>query len=85
MFQNTISLFGLSKSYGMASLRSGFVVADEIIIHEIINKIFQTMDAVPAIIGEALKGAFNSSEYRNKEYKDYFTKLRQEYINRYKL
>lgn len=85
MFRNTISLFGLSKSYGMASLRSGFVVADEIIIREIINKIFQTMDAVPAIIGEALKGAFNSSEYRNKEYKDYFTKLRQEYINRYNL
>ena len=36
MFKNTISLFGLSKSYGMASLRAGFVVADEVIIREII-------------------------------------------------
>ena len=24
MFRNTITLFGLSKSYGMASLRAGF-------------------------------------------------------------
>ena len=76
MFRNT---------YGMASLRSGFVVADEIIIREIVNKIFQTMDAVPAIIGEALKGAFNSTEYRNKEYIKYFNGLRQEYLNRYNL
>ena len=40
MFRNTISLFGLSKSYGMASLRAGFVVADEGIIRELINRIF---------------------------------------------
>ena len=85
MFKNTISLFGLSKAYGTASLRSGFVVADEVIIREIVNRIFQEMDAVPAIIGEALGGAFNNSEYRNKEYKEYFTKLRKEYLNRYKV
>lgn len=85
MFRNTISLFGLSKAYGMASLRSGFVVADEVIIREVVNRIFQEMDAVPAIIGEALAGAFNNTEYRNKEYQKYFRKLRQEYINRYQL
>ena len=45
MFRNTISLFGLSKSYGLASLRAGFVVADEIIIRELINRIFQEMDS----------------------------------------
>ena len=86
MFRNTISLFGLSKAYGMASLRSGFVVADEIIIREIVNRIFQEMDAVPAIIGEALAGGFNDSDYRNKEYDKYFNELRQEYkieINKY--
>jgi aspartate aminotransferase len=85
MFRNTISLFGLSKSYGMASLRSGFVVADEIIIREVVNKIFQEMDAVPAIIGEALAGAFNNTIYRNKEYQKYFSKLREEYIKRYQV
>ena len=85
MFKNTISLFGLSKAYGMASLRSGFVVADEVIIREIVNRIFQEMDAVPAIIGEALAGGFNDSQYRNNEYDKYFSKLRKEYINRYQV
>ncbi len=83
MFRNTISLFGLSKSYGMASLRSGFVVADEVIIREVVNRIFQTMDAVPAIIGESLCGAYNDTPERNQEYQRYFKELRQEYINRY--
>ena len=41
MFRNTITLLGLSKSYGMASLRAGFLIADEIIIRETINRIFQ--------------------------------------------
>ena len=41
MFRNTISLFGLSKAYGLAAIRAGFVVADELIIREIINRIFQ--------------------------------------------
>lgn len=84
-FKNTISLFGLSKSYGLASLRAGFVVADEVIIREIINRIFQEMDAIPVIIGEALRGSFNNSNNRNKAYKKYFNKLNKEYIYRYNL
>ena len=76
MFRNTISLFGLSKSYGLASLRAGFIVADEVIIREVINRIFREMDAIPAIIGEALLGAFKKND---KEYNDYFIKLREEY------
>lgn len=84
-FKNTISLFGLSKSYGLASLRAGFVVADEVIIRELINRIFQQMDAAPAIIGEALKGSFNDSKKRNKAYKRYFKKLNENYFYRYNL
>lgn len=84
-FKNTISLFGLSKSYGLASLRAGFVVADEVIIREIINRIFQELDAVPAIIGEALKGSFNTTPKRNKAYASYFKKLNFEYVYRYNL
>lgn len=83
MFKNTISLFGLSKSYSMASLRAGFVVADEIIIREIINRIFQRMDSTPAIIGTALGGAFNATNERYKAYELYFNELRKIYI--YKL
>ena len=84
-FKNTISLFGLSKSYGLASLRAGFVVADEVIIREAINRIFQQMDAAPQIIGEALIGAFNTSKKRNNAYKKYFNKLNKEYYYRYNL
>ena len=85
MFRNTITLFGLSKSYGMASLRAGFLIADEIIIREVINRIFQEMDSSPDIVGRALKGAFNATEERNKIYKEYFTPLRKEYVFRYNI
>lgn len=85
MFRNTISLFGLSKSYSMASLRAGFVVADEIIIREVVNKIFQQMDSAPAIIGEALAGAFNATEERYRVYNTYFDELREVYLYKYNL
>ena len=85
MFRNTISLFGLSKSYGMAGLRAGFVVADEIVIREVINRIFQEMDSSPDIVGRALMGAFNTSIKRKEVYQSYFTDLRQQYIEKYYL
>ena len=85
MFQNTISLFGLSKSYGLASLRAGFVVADEIIIREVVNRIFQEIDSSPSITGYALAGAFNTTEERKREYKEYFTELRNIYQKKYQL
>ncbi len=85
MFRNTISLFGLSKSYGLASLRAGFVVADEIIIREVINRIFQEMDSAPDIVGRALLGAFNTSAERKEIYNEYFGELRQKYIYKYNL
>lgn len=85
MFRNTITLFGLSKSYGMASLRAGFVIADEIIIRELINRIFQGMDSSPDIVGRALMGAFNATEERKKVYNRYFKKLRKEYVYRYNI
>ena len=85
LFRNTISLFGLSKSYGMASLRAGFVVADEIIIREVINRIFQEMDSSPDIVGRALAGAFNITSERDRIYEDYFFRLRQIYIYKFNL
>lgn len=85
MFRNTISLFGLSKAYGMASLRAGFIVADEIIIREVVNRIFQGMDSAPDIVGRALYGAFNPTKKREKVYKEYFSKLRAIYQDKYKL
>lgn len=85
MFRNTISLFGLSKSYEMAELRAGFVVADESIIYGIVNKTFQTMDSVPQVIGEALAGAYNAKKKRYKAYDVYFEELRELYVYRYNM
>lgn len=85
MFRNTISLFGLSKSYGLASLRAGFIVADEIIIREVINRTFQEMDSSPDIVGRALMGAFNTSKEREIVYNEYFTELREKYVYKYNL
>ena len=85
MFRNTISLFGLSKSYGLASLRAGFIVADEIIIREVVNRIFQGMDSSPEITGYALKGAFNTSIERKQAYDEYFIPLRKKYKHKYNL
>ncbi len=85
MFRNTISLFSLSKSYEMADVRAGFVVADEAIIYGIVNKTFQTMDSVSTITGEALAGAYNAKKKRYKVYDAYFEELRELYVYRYNL
>lgn len=85
MFRNTISLFGLSKAYSMASLRAGFVVADEMIIRELVNRIFQEMDSVPDIIGRALAGAFNDTERRYEVYNEYFEEQVNLYLYKFNL
>lgn len=85
MFRNTISLFGLSKSYNMAKLRAGFVVADEVIIRELVNRIFQGMDSAPDVVGWALAGAFNTSEKRKVTYEKYFSDLRKLYMYKFNL
>lgn len=82
-FDNTITMTGLSKSYGLASIRAGMVVANESIIRAIRNYIFQTMDSSPVLQGKALAGAFNSSPTRYIEYQNYFEPIIREY--RYRL
>lgn len=84
-FDNTITLMGLSKSYGLASLRAGMVVANPIICRGIRDNIFQTMDSSPVIQGKALAGAFNSSDKRYEEYDKYFNPMIKEYKYRLQL
>ena len=84
-FNNTITITGLSKSYGLASIRSGMVVANEIIIRAIRNSIFQTMDSSPVLQGRALAGAFNATLRRQKEYEEYFNPIIKEYKYRLEL
>jgi len=83
MFRYTISILSLSKSYGMPAIRAGMVVADEVIIRKVINLIFRDEDAISAIAGEALAGAFNATETRYEMYDEYFAELRKEYRDRY--
>lgn len=78
-FDNTISLYGLSKSFGGAGLRAGFVVANEYVIRSITNIIFQEMDSTPIDICYACSAAYNLSLKRNIQYKKYFKKLIKKY------
>ena len=85
MFRNTISLFSLSKAYGLASIRAGAIVADEVIIRGLRNSIFQSLDSISTLQVAAVSGAFNNSPERQQEYDKYFSKLVPEYQYRYQL
>ena len=78
-FDNTISLYGLSKSFGGAGLRAGFVVANSYIIQAIKNIIFQEMDSTPIDICYACAGAYNISHRRKTSYRRYFKKIIKKY------
>lgn len=78
-YQNVISLLGLSKAYGLAGLRAGVVVADEVIIRGIRNIIFQEIDSASQLNAVALKAAFNISDEREKHYRVYFDDLLAKY------
>lgn len=84
-FNNTISLFGLSKSYGLASFRAAFIVAPIPICRGISSSIFQYMDSIPTPQIAAVCGAYNGTDRRYKEYNKYFSKIMPEYIYRYNL
>ncbi len=78
-FSNTITLFGTSKSYGLAGARAGAIVADEIIIRGLRNEIFQLMDSTSIIVSHLIAGAFNVSEERDSYYKNYFPQVIKAY------
>ncbi|MEG1506830.1 MAG: pyridoxal phosphate-dependent aminotransferase [Bacilli bacterium] len=84
-FNNTISLFGLSKSYGLASFRAGVIVAPIPIAQGIANQIFQNMDSIPVLQSFSLAGAFNGTDKRYKEIKKYFPPIIDEYKYRFLL
>ena len=80
-FDNTISLFGISKSYNLASIRSGFVVANEEICLKLQDKIFHTMDSISVLNIASITAAF---DINNKNYyKKYFKKIKKIYMKKY--
>ena len=79
-FNNTISLFGLSKAFGLAGFRAGFIVMPTPIFWGYATEIFDLMDSVPVLQVEAVRGAFNGSAKRYKKYDKYFKKLIPKYL-----
>lgn len=79
-FDNTISLYGLSKSYGMANTRSGFIVANKDIIRILRNNLFYVMDSSSYIQSNLLAGTYNNYKIRNISYNRYFNKIIKKYI-----
>lgn len=84
-FNNTISLFGVSKSFGIASFRAGVIVAPIPVARGISQQIFELMDSTPVVQVESVVGAYNASNKRYKEYENYFKPLIKEYKYRYLL
>lgn len=84
-FNNTISLFGLSKAYGLASIRAAFVVAPYPIVRALANEIAHSMDSVPVLQVEAVAAAFNGKDSRYKALDNYIKPIIKEYKYRYNL
>lgn len=84
-FDYSISLFGLSKSYGMANTRSGFVVANEHIIRVLRDHLFYIMDSAPYIQSSLVAYCYNNDKKRNNNYNKYFKKTIEIYKYNYML
>lgn len=79
-FDNTISLFGLSKSYGLAKTRSGFIVANDVLIRLLRDNLFHIMDSASILQSSLLAGTYNTTKRREIAYKKYFNKIIPKYI-----
>lgn len=84
-FNNTISLFGLSKAYELASFRAAVVVAPAAVAEILAQKIHDSMDSMPVLQVAAVAGAFNGNERRYREHRRYMRKIIKEYKFRYQL
>lgn len=76
-FDNTITLYTLSKSFGLAGLRSGMIIANEIVTSVIRDRIFQSFDSLSVLQSAAMSNSFTA------ENETYFSKINKEYFNRY--
>lgn len=79
-FNNTISFLGLSKSYGLASVRAGFIVAPAPICSGICDIISSDMGSISLLQTQVVAGAFNGTNRRYKIAKKYFKPLIKRYI-----
>lgn len=82
-FDNTITLYSLSKSYGLASLRSGMIIANEVIISLIRDKIFQSLDSLSLLQSAAMSAVFLTEDNALVEREKYFADITKKYHERY--
>ena len=82
-FDNTITLYSLSKSYGLAGLRSGMIIANELIISLIRDKIFQGLDSLSLLQSAAMSAAFLLENNALIEREKYFADITRKYYERY--
>lgn len=82
-FDNTITLYTLSKSYGLAGLRSGMVISNEIVSSLIRDRIFQSFDSLSVLQSSAMSATFSSGKNAEKEREKYFSYVTKEYYKRY--
>jgi aspartate aminotransferase len=82
-FDNTITLYTLSKAYGLAGLRSGMIVANEIVSSLIRDRIFQVSDSLSILQSAAMSAVFISDTETTRSREEYFSYITKEYYNRY--
>lgn len=82
-FNNTITLYSLSKSYGLAGLRSGMIIANEVVISLIRDKIFQSLDSLSLLQSAAMGAIFLTEKNALLEREKYFTNITRKYYERY--
>lgn len=82
-FDNTITLYTLSKAYGLAGLRSGMIVANEIVSSLIRDRIFQVSDSLSILQSAAMGAIFKPDDESTKEREGYFSYITKEYYERY--
>jgi len=82
-FDNTITLYTLSKSYGLAGFRSGIIVANEIVISLVRDRIFQVFDSLSPLQQSAMSNIFKSDVQSQENKEKYFLGITQEYYERF--
>ena len=82
-FDNIITFYTLSKSYGLAGLRSGMVVANEIVSSLIRDQIFQSSDSLSILQSAAMGTVFKTDKESQESREKYFSYTTREYYERY--
>lgn len=83
--RNIITLMGLSKSFGLAGVRAGMIIADRTVIRGVRDKVFQNMDSTPLTTAHIMRATFSHEPLVNEEYEAYFGELNRKYREKWKL